>query len=113
MWILQTRRVSGTTVLAMARRKVTDSSIDQLRAGRDGSADAQARRRGIGVPFRIQISPHALRGNEREGVRTQFGIIGILLSQEGNEVVHLPEFFRIPVTIKRQVLRAGGLLGQP
>lgn len=54
----------------------------------------------IGIPFRIKISPYTLRGNEREGVRTQFGIIGILLDQEGNEVVRLREFFRVTLTTR-------------
>ncbi|HLV01705.1 MAG TPA: hypothetical protein VKZ59_10585, partial [Acidobacteriota bacterium] len=47
-----------------------------------------------GLPFRVKISPYSLQGNRTEGVRTQLGIIGLLLDSEGNEVVRLREIFR-------------------
>lgn len=56
------------------------------RGGRDASSP--------GLPFRVKISPFSLQGNRTEGVRTQLGIIGLLLDSEGNEVVRLREIFR-------------------
>lgn len=54
----------------------------------------------VGVPFRIKISPYTLRGTDKGDVRTQFGVIGLLLDQDGNEVVRLREFFRVTLTAK-------------
>ncbi len=58
-----------------------------------------------GLPFRIKISPYTLRGNDKEGIRTQFGILGTLIDGKGNEVVRLREFFR--VTLRPKELREG------
>jgi VWFA-related protein len=54
----------------------------------------------LGLPFRIKISPFSVRGSRKEGVRTQFGIIGVLLNSQGQEVVRLREFFRASLTPK-------------
>jgi hypothetical protein len=54
----------------------------------------------LGLPFRIKISPFTVRGSRKEGVRTQFGVIGVLLNTQGQEVVRLREFFRASLTPK-------------
>lgn len=54
----------------------------------------------IGVPFRIKISPYTLRATEKGGVRSQMGVIGVLLDRQGNEVVRLREFFRVDLPPK-------------
>ena len=59
----------------------------------------------IGLPFRIKINPLRLRRNEKGGVQTQFGVIALLLDQDGNEAVHLRELFRVNMDAKE--LRAG------
>jgi hypothetical protein len=59
----------------------------------------------IGLPFRIKISPYSLRLSEKEGLRTQFGVIGTLLDRRGREVVRLREFFR--ATLSAKELREG------
>ena len=58
-----------------------------------------------GLPFRIKISPYRLRMTEKGNVRTQFGVIALLLDQEGNEVVRLREIFRVSLDAKE--IRAG------
>ncbi len=78
--------------------------IDSLYTFREIGADMDllsVRREGehFGLPFRIKISPHPLRG-ERGGVRTQFGVIGLLLDRQGNEVVRLREIFRVDLDDK-------------
>ncbi|HXK60370.1 MAG TPA: VWA domain-containing protein [Acidobacteriota bacterium] len=62
------------------------AELDLLPADREGGE--------LGLPFRIKISPFSLRGSRKEGVRTQLGIIGLLLDGQGREVVRLREFFR-------------------
>jgi len=59
----------------------------------------------IGLPFRIKINPLRLRRNEKGSVQTHFGVIALLLDQEGNEVVRLRELFRVNLDVKE--LRAG------
>ena len=68
------------------------ADLDVLPSDREGGQ--------IGLPFRIKISPFSLRGNRKEGVRTQFGIIGLLLDRQGREVVRLREFFRASLSPK-------------
>ena len=58
----------------------------------------------VGLPFRIKISPFALRVTER-GVRTQLGVIGLLTDRNGKDVVRLREFFRVNLDAKK--LREG------
>ena len=62
------------------------AALDVLAVRREGGQ--------IGLPFRIKISPHPLRGDKGD-VRTQFGVIGLLLDRQGNEVVRLREIFRV------------------
>jgi len=71
-----------------------------------------------GLPFRIKISPYTLRGNRKEGVRTQFGIIGLLLDRQGREVVRLREFFRASLSPKeievgRAIMYTNKLMAPP
>lgn len=73
------------------------AEMDLLTARREGGQ--------LGVPFRIKISPYALQGNPRGDVRTQFGVIGLVLDKEGNEVVRLREVFR--VTLGAKEIQAG------
>ena len=78
--------------------------IDNLYAFHEIGADLDllsVRREGgrFGLPFRIKISPHPLRG-EGGDVRTQFGVIGLLLDQRGKEVVRLREIFRVDLDDK-------------
>lgn len=73
------------------------AEIDILIPGREGGR--------LGIPFRIKISPYTLRGTKKGGVRTQMGIIGVLLDRQGNEVVRLREFFRVDLQAKE--LRSG------
>ena len=81
-----------------------DDLIDSLYTFREIGADMDllsVRREGeyFGLPFRIKISPHPLRG-EGGDVRTQFGVIGLLLDQQGREVVRLREIFRVDLDDK-------------
>ncbi len=46
------------------------------------------------LPFRLKISPYALQRDAKGGIRTQFGVIGVLSDLNGNEVVRLREVFR-------------------
>ncbi len=48
-----------------------------------------------GIPFRINISPYTFQKSDRQGVRTQLGIIGVLVDGEGKEAVRLREIFRV------------------
>ncbi|MFB3905043.1 MAG: VWA domain-containing protein [Acidobacteriota bacterium] len=72
----------------------------------------------IGLPFRIKISPYSLRGTRKEGIRTQFGIIGLLLDRQGREVVRLREFFRASLSPKeievgRAIMYTNKLMAPP
>ncbi len=59
----------------------------------------------IGLPFRIKISPFSLQRTEKGDVRTGFGVIALLLDQQGSEVARLREIFRVNLQAKE--LRAG------
>lgn len=63
----------------------------------------------LGLPFRIKISPYTLRATDKGGIRTQFGVIGLLLDQEGNEVVRLREIFRVKLDAK-QIREGRGII---
>jgi VWFA-related protein len=54
----------------------------------------------LGLPFRVKISPYSLGARKKTGVRSQFGIIGLLLDRQGREVVRLREFFRANLSPK-------------
>jgi VWFA-related protein len=73
------------------------AQLDLMRATREGGR--------LGVPFRLRINPFGLRQDEREGVRTQLGIIGLLIDQDGAEAVRLREIFRADMDPKD--LRSG------
>ena len=96
--------VKKTFIAALFDSDAIAGLIDNLYTFREIGADMDVlsvRREGTqrGLPFRIKISPHPLR---REGgdVRTQFGVIGLLLDQQGNEVVRLREIFRVDLDDK-------------
>ena len=59
----------------------------------------------IGLPFRIKISPFSLQRTEKGDVRTGFGVIALLLDQQGSEVARLREIFRVNLEAKE--IRAG------
>jgi len=59
----------------------------------------------IGLPFRIKISPFSLQRTEKGDVQTGFGVIALLLDQQGNEVARLREIFRVNLEAKE--IRAG------
>ena len=59
----------------------------------------------IGLPFRIKISPFSLQRTEKGDVRTGFGVIALLLNQQGDEVARLREIFR--VNLEGKEIRAG------
>jgi len=67
------------------------AELDVLPSSREGGQ--------LGLPFRVKISPFSLAVTKK-GVRTQFGIIGLLLDRQGREVVRLREFFRGTLTPK-------------
>jgi Ca-activated chloride channel homolog len=73
------------------------AELDILRPRREGGR--------IGIPFRLKISPFTLIGNDKVGVQTQLGVIGLLVDRKGNEVVRLREFFR--VTLGAREIREG------
>jgi len=86
------------------------AELDVLPSDREGGQ--------IGLPFRIKISPFSLRGSRKEGVRTQFGIIGLLLDRQGREVVRLREFFRASLSPKeievgRAIIYTNKLMAPP
>ncbi len=59
----------------------------------------------IGLPFRIKISPFSLQRTEKGDVRTGFGVIALLLDQQGSEMARLREIFRVNLEAKE--IRAG------
>jgi VWFA-related protein len=59
----------------------------------------------IGLPFRIKISPFSLQRTEKGDIRAGFGVIALLLDQQGNEVARLREIFRVNLEAKE--IRAG------
>jgi len=54
----------------------------------------------VGLPFRIKISPFRLRTSQKGDVRTQLGVVGLLLDKQGREVVRLREIFRVSLDAK-------------
>jgi len=59
----------------------------------------------IGLPFRIKISPFSLQRTEKGDIRTGFGVIALLMDQQGSEVARLREIFRVNLEAKE--IRAG------
>jgi VWFA-related protein len=86
------------------------ADLDVLPSEREGGQ--------TGLPFRIKISPYTLHGTRKEGIRTQFGIIGLLLDRQGREVVRLREFFRASLSPKeiavgRAIMYTNKLMAPP
>ena len=73
------------------------ASLDLLKPRRGGGETGQA--------FRIRINPHSLQKSEKGNIQTQLGVIGLLVDQQGNEVVRLREIF--PVNLKAKAVREG------
>jgi len=73
------------------------ASLDLLKPRRGGGETGQA--------FRIRISPLSLQKSEKGNIQTQLGVIGLLVDQQGNEVVRLREIF--PVNLKAKAVREG------
>ncbi|UCF38594.1 MAG: VWA domain-containing protein [Acidobacteriota bacterium] len=57
------------------------------------------------LPFRIKINAYSLRRERGGGIRTQFGVIGVLTDMNGNEVGKLREVFR--ASLEKDELRDG------
>ncbi|MEE8587410.1 MAG: VWA domain-containing protein [Acidobacteriota bacterium] len=75
------------------------ATIDLLRTTGGGKS---------GQSFRLKINPLTLSG-DRHGLRTQLGIVGLLLDREGNEVVRLREVLRINMSA-RELLQGNGII---
>ena len=58
-----------------------------------------------GLPFRIKISPFSLQRTEKGDIRTGFGVIALLVDQQGSALARLREIFR--VNLQAKALRAG------
>lgn len=58
-----------------------------------------------GLPFRIQVSPFSLAGYTERSVRTQLGIVGILVNSKGEEVTRVRDF--LEVNLSRADLQRG------
>ncbi len=82
---------------SLARFEEIGAELDLLPSTSEGGQ--------IGLPFRVKISPFTLAGLSKSGVKSQFGVIGILLDERGREVVRLREFFRVSLTTRE--LREG------
>ena len=63
----------------------------------------------IGLPFRLKVNPFSFRGALRDGVQTQLGILGLLIDQNGKEVVRLREIIRITMDA-REVRDGRGII---
>lgn len=59
----------------------------------------------VGLPFRLKINPFSFRGATSKGVQAQLGVLGLLLDQQGKEVVRLREIIRI--TMDAREVKAG------
>jgi len=84
-----------------ARFEEIGAELDVLPATREGAQ--------MGLPFRVKISPFTLAGLTKSGVKSQFGVIGILLDERGREVVRLREFFRVSLT-RRELQDGRGIM---
>ncbi|GAB4229867.1 MAG: hypothetical protein Kow00109_01370 [Acidobacteriota bacterium] len=86
------------------------AELDVLRGRREDSLAA--------IPFRLKIGPYALARDEGGGVRTYFGVLGVLYDLGGREVARLREVFRAQLTPKqlqegRGVIYTNRLLAPP
>lgn len=86
------------------------AELDILRGRREDSLAA--------IPFRLKIGPYALARDEMGGVRTYFGVLGVLYDLGGREVARLREVFRARLTPKqlqegRGVIFTNRLLAPP
>ena len=68
------------------------AELDLLTARKEGGE--------VGAPFRIKINPLGLRASAKGNIRTQFGVIGLLINKRGREVVRLREIFRVSLDAK-------------
>ncbi len=59
----------------------------------------------MGLPFRLKVNPFSFRGASSKGVQTQLGVLGLLLDQNGREIVRLREIIR--VTMNAREVRDG------
>ena len=72
----------------------------------------------IGLPFRLKVSPFSFRGALSEGVQTQLGVLGLLLDQNGKEIVRLREIIRVTMNARevkdgRGIIYSNRLLAPP
>ena len=68
------------------------AELDLLTARKEGGE--------VGAPFRIKINSLGLKTSTKGNVRTQFGVIGLLVDKRGREVVRLREIFRVSLDAK-------------
>lgn len=61
-----------------------------------------------GLPFRLLVSPYSLAGFSLKQVRTQLGIIGVLVDSHGKEISRVRDF--IDVNLSRTDIQAGRMI---
>ena len=83
--------------LSQVRFREIGADMDVLQQTPDGTL--------IGLPFRLKVNPLSFRGALSEGVHTQLGVLGLLLDQNGKEIVRLREIIR--VTMNAREVRDG------
>jgi len=93
-----------------------DSSVTQPLTGRitsfrDFGAEVDLRKASIdgemaAVPFRIKISPFTIRLNSKGNIDTQFGYVGLLSDETGEEVLRLRGVFSVKLT-RNQIMEDG------
>ncbi len=74
------------------------AEVDLRKATLDGDMAA--------VPFRIKISPFTIRLNSKGNIDTQFGYVGLLSDESGEEVLRLRGIFSVKLT-KNQIMDDG------
>ncbi len=72
----------------------------------------------VGLPFRLKVNPFSFRGATSKGVQTQLGVLGLLLDQQGKEVVRLREIIRVTMAARevrdgRGIIYSNRLLAPP
>ncbi len=87
--------------LAPVRFQELGADMDVLRQISEGSL--------VGLPFRLKVNPYSFRGAMSDGVQTQLGVLGLLLDQQGREVVRLREIIRITMDA-REVRNGRGII---
>ena len=96
--------ISGESTLQgfpTARFREIGADMDVLQQTPEGTL--------IGLPFRLKVNPFSFRGASSDGIQTQLGILGLLLDQDGKEIVRLREIIRITMDA-REVREGRGII---